>query len=72
MALLDVKAIQKEAKKEILEERTDAAKSKLKELYSKKEKAVLVVRNIDREIDNYLNDIAENATFLSAGVDVTK
>jgi hypothetical protein len=72
MALVDVKAIQDAAKKEISEETAKAAVEKLKELYRKKEKAILVVKNIDREIDSYLADVSDNVTYENAGVDTTK
>lgn len=70
MSLIDVKAIQDQARKEIQQEVSETAVEKLKELYRKKEKAQLVVKNIDREIESYLNDVGENVVYASAGVDV--
>jgi hypothetical protein len=69
--LIDVKQIQAEAKKELAEEQTKRAKEKLKELYQRREKAQLCLKNIDREIESYLNEVAELAVYESAGVDVT-
>lgn len=71
MSLIDVKTLQEEARKEIADEATKIAKDKLKDLYQKREKAQLVVRNIDREIDSYLNEVSELATYEKAGVDVS-
>jgi hypothetical protein len=71
MSLIDVKQIQAEAKKELAEEQTKRAKEKLKELYQRREKAQLCLKNIDREIESYLNEVAELAVYESAGVDVT-
>lgn len=72
MTLVDVKSIQEAAKAEIAKEAQETAVEKLKELYRKKEKAVLVVRNIDREIENYLADVSDNVTYSSAGVETTE
>lgn len=72
MTLVDVKGIQEQAQKEIREEVTKNAVAKLKELYGKKEKAALVLKNIEREIESYLADVADLATYESAGVDTTK
>jgi hypothetical protein len=69
MILIDVKGIKEAARKEIAEEAAKQAVEKLKELYRKKEKAALVLRNIDREIDSYLEDISENITYEDAGVE---
>ena len=70
MALIDVKGIQAQARKEIAEERSKQAVERLKDLYGKKEKASLVLRNIDREIDNYLAEVSDLTTYESAGVDI--
>jgi hypothetical protein len=70
MALIDVKAIQDAAKKEIAEETTKVAVTKLKELYARKEKATLVLRNIDREIEQYLADVSELTVYAAAGVSI--
>ena len=72
MTLVDVKAIADQAKKEIHEESSKAAVEKLKDLYRQKEKAQLVVRNLERQIDGYLADVADNLTYQSAGIDPTK
>lgn len=70
--MIDVKEIQKKAKQELSQERSEEAVEKLKELYQKREKALLIVKNIDREIEGYLVDIGENTVYESAGVDTTK
>lgn len=72
MTLVDVKAIEQQAKKEIGEEASKAAVNKLKELYRSREKAALIVRNLDREIQNYLADVSDGTIYESAGVDTTK
>ena len=68
MALIDVKAIQEQAKKEVVEEAQKLAVTKLKELYNRREKAALVLKNIDREIDGYLSDVSEMTIYEAAGV----
>jgi ABC-type enterochelin transport system substrate-binding protein len=70
--LIDVKTIQETARKEIVEEATKRATEKLKELYGKLEKAKLVVRNIEREIDAYLNEVSDLSVYEAAGVDVSE
>lgn len=70
MALIDVKSIQAEARKELNDEATKKAKERLKELYQTREKAALALRNIDRQIEAYVAEVAELATYESAGVDV--
>lgn len=70
MAILDVKKIQAEARKELVDEATDKAKGKLKELYQTREKAALTLKNIDRQIEAYLNEVSELTTYEAAGVDV--
>lgn len=72
MSLIDVKGIQEAARKEIAEETTKQAVAKLKELYAKKEKAALVLRNIDREIDSYLAEVSELTVYAAAGIEVVK
>lgn len=69
MTIIDVTAIEATARKEIAEEITKTAVVRLKELYSKREKALLVLRNIEKEITAYKTDILENAVYESAGVD---
>lgn len=69
--MIDVKSIQELARKEIREETTKSAVARLKELYAKQEKARLVVRNIDREIESYLAEIEDCKIYESAGVDTT-
>lgn len=72
MALIDIKGIQAQAKKEIVEETSKKAIEKLKELYRQQEKARLVLKNLDREIAGYLSEVADNVTYEDAGVDTTK
>lgn len=72
MIALDAKRVQEEARKEIVEERLEEAKEKLKDLYLKEEKASLVLKNIRTEITTYLNEINELSVYESAGVDVDK
>lgn len=71
MPLIDVKEIQEQARKELCQEATDSATRKLKQLYATLEKARLTVRNVEREIESYLNEVSELATYESAGVDVS-
>lgn len=59
-----------QAKKEVVEEYEAEAVDQLKVLYRRKEKAQLALKNIDREIDNYLSDIEENAVYKDAGLEV--
>lgn len=70
--MMDVKEIESLAKKEIQEESQKAAVTKLKELYRSRERAALVLRNIDREIKAYLEDVNDNVVYEGAGVNVTK
>lgn len=65
---IDVDTIREQAKKEVVDERTKLAVEKLKELYRAREKAVLLVQNIDRDIENYLSHVEESVTYMSAGV----
>jgi hypothetical protein len=71
MSLIDVKQIQAEAKKELAEAQSKQAKEKLKTLYHTREKAHLALKNIDREIESYLNEVSELATYEAAGVDIS-
>lgn len=71
MALIDVKEVEATAKKEIAEEVKKTAVGKLKELYGRREKAQLALRNIEREINSYLADVADLAVYETAGVDTT-
>ena len=71
MSLIDVKTIQEEARKELCEEATKRAKEKLKTLYQTREKAQLALKNIDCEIESYLNEVSELATYEAAGVDTS-
>lgn len=71
MVLIDVKAIQENARKELCEEATEKAVGKLKELYQTREKAQLALKNIDRQIETYLSEVSELATYGAAGIDVT-
>lgn len=71
MTLIDVKAIQEAARKELCEEATEVATAKLKSLYQTREKAILAVKNIDRQIEVYMNEVSELATYEAAGVDVS-
>lgn len=72
MPLIDVKTIQEAARKELCEEATERATGKLKTLYQTLEKAKLTVRNVEREIESYLNEVSELATYEAAGVDVSR
>jgi hypothetical protein len=71
MALIDVKTIQDGVRKELCEDATKKAKEKLKTLYQTREKAQLALRNIDRKIESYLNEVSELATYEAAGVDTS-
>lgn len=71
MPLIDATAVQKEAKEELAKERMKQAKERLKELYVKEEKAALVVKNIRKEIDSYISEMAELTTYEAAGVDTS-
>jgi hypothetical protein len=71
MALIDVTAVQKEARKELTDEAMKKAKERLKTLYQTEEKAVLALKNIRREIEAYLAEVADLTTYESAGVDVS-
>lgn len=57
--LLDRDAIKARAQQEIKEEIEKKATAKLKELYRQLEDANKVVRNIQREIDDYLIQLEE-------------
>lgn len=72
MSLINIKAIEQQAKKEMSEEISKAAVEKLKTLYRTKEKAALALKNIEREIESYLADIHESSVYESAGVDMVK
>lgn len=48
-----IEQIKLRAKNEFIAEKSEGIIEKLKELYSKKEKAEQVVKNIDREITDY-------------------
>lgn len=76
MPLLDVKEVQAQAEKEIredaMEDAMEHAKDKLKDLYLKQEKAQLVLRNIQREIDSYLKEVSELTVYEAAGVNTGK
>lgn len=69
--LIDVKALQEEARKELCQEAMKRAKDKLKLLYQTREKAALSLKNIDREIESYLSEVSELTTYEAAGVDVS-
>jgi hypothetical protein len=47
------------------------ATEKLKEL-CRRQKAALALKNIEREIDRYLEDLDESVTYEAVGVDTTK
>ena len=72
MSLIDIKAIEQQAKKEMSEEISKAAVEKLKTLYRTKEKAALALKNIEREIESYLADVHDNMVYETAGIDTTK
>jgi len=67
MPLIDIKAIQSEAQKQINEEKHKEAVFRLKDLYLRKAKAELVIKNIDRDIENYLKSVQELVVYASAG-----
>lgn len=69
MTIIDVKRIEAEAKKQICDEATEAAIKKLKELYVRRDKAALVLANVEREIEMYLKEVAETSVYRLAGVD---
>ena len=71
MPKIDIDAIEKQAQQEMSEEIVATAVEKLKDLYTKREKALLIVHNIDKEIVAYKIDIAENAVYESAGINTT-
>jgi hypothetical protein len=71
MLLIDVKEIQTQAREELCQEAAETAKNRLKGLYQMREKAALALKNIDRQIDAYLNEVSELTTYESAGVDVS-
>ena len=71
MTLVNVNEIERLAKKEIAEETSKEAVKKLKELYRSREKAMLVLKNLDKEIEGYLASISENQVYESAGIDTT-
>ena len=70
--LVDVKAIEDQAKKELAHETSQAAVMRLKELYMRRLKAQQIVTNIDREIAGYMKDIEEDETYEAAGVKTGK
>lgn len=69
MPLIDVKALQEQARAEMNLEAMETAKEKLKNLYQMEEKAKLALKNIQRQITAYLNEVSELATYEAAGVD---
>jgi hypothetical protein len=72
MTLIDVKGIEEKAKKELADEAAKLAVARLKDLYQQRAKAALVVKNLDRQIEDYLAQVSENTTLQTAGVDVSK
>lgn len=69
---INTKLLQQQAQEELTAERTEAAKTYLKSLYIREEKAKLALKNIQKEITKYLEEIEELATYQSAGVDVSE
>ena len=57
--MFDVKAVQDEARKELMEERATAAKKKIKDKLRQLEDAKKVVRNIERELEEINIEIGE-------------
>ena len=55
--MIDIKKVTEEAASELTEERTKKAKEALKHLYRKKAQAEQVVKNIDREIADYVAEL---------------
>ena len=52
-------SIKEMAQLELKKEKAEEAKERLKELYSKKHDAEKIVKNIDREIDDYLEQLED-------------
>lgn len=72
MIAVDVNEIERKARQEMADEVTENAITQLKALYTKREKASLVLRNIEKEISAYKQDIADNSVYESAGVNISK
>lgn len=72
MQSIDINALQEQAQQEMAQERTQQAKEILKSLYTREEKAKLALKNVQKDIKEYLSEIEELATYQSAGVDVSK
>lgn len=68
MPLIDVKQLQEEVRKELNADALEIAKDKLKTLYHTKEKAQLSLKNIERQIEAFLSEVSELATYEAAGV----
>lgn len=69
---INTKLLQQQAQEELNAERTEAAKTYLKSLYIREEKAKLALKNIQKEIKAYIAEIEDLATYQSAGVDVSE
>lgn len=69
---INTKLLQQQAQNELNAERTEAAKIYLKSLYTREEKAKLALKNVQKEISEYIKDIEELATYQSAGVNVSE
>lgn len=57
--MFEVKGIQEEAAKELLEERKEVAKKKVKAKLKQIEDAKLIVRNLERELDDIYAELAQ-------------
>jgi len=62
--------LKKAAMAELKEELSKEVVADLKELYAKREDAALILKNIDKEIEDYLETIEEKAVYKAAGLKV--
>ena len=58
---MDTKKLVKEAKDELVDEIKDTAKADLKYLYKQQRKAAIVLQNIGKDIETYLDKVEEEA-----------
>lgn len=61
MALIDIKAVEDEAKAEIAKELADKAKKALTAAFRRKEAAEQVVRNVEADIEDLKASIADGS-----------
>lgn len=57
MALMEVKDLREQAEKEVAEEKAKAAKEKIKSKIKELDKAKLIVRNIERELEDLMIEV---------------